>query len=116
MWCVFAGSCWILGRAWFHCRCVDLGELVSINVLWCSKVLELSLLPLTFSPSLIVTSRLLHPYNIEDKTPGFIGETILHSQDHPERFTQLYREEKREEEDRGDQEEKRGSQMGERAV
>ena len=29
--------------------------------------MELSLLPLAFSPSLTVASRLLHPYNIEDK-------------------------------------------------
>ena len=36
----------------------------------------------------------------------------LHSLEHPERFTELYREEKREEGDRGDQEEKRGSQKG----
>jgi len=35
---------------------------------------------------------------------------ILHSQEYPERFTELYTEEKREEGDRGDQEEKRGSQ------
>ena len=34
----------------------------------------------------------------------------LHSLEHPERFTELRREEKREEGDRGDQEEKRGSQ------
>ena len=38
---------------------------------------------------------------------------ILHSQEYPERFTKLYTEEKREEGDRGDQEEKRGSQRGE---
>ena len=31
---------------------------------------------------------------------------------HPERFTEFYREEKREEGDRGDQEEKRGNQKG----
>ena len=31
-------------------------------------------------------------------------------------FTELHREEKREEGDRGDQEEKRGSQKGERAI
>ena len=37
---------------------------------------------------------------------------ILHSQEYPERFTELYREEKREEGDRGDQEEKRESQKG----
>ena len=36
--------------------------------------------------------------------------------EHSERFTELHREEKREEGDRGDQEEKRGSQKGERAI
>ena len=35
---------------------------------------------------------------------------ILHSEGYPERFTELCREEKREEGDRGGQEEKRGSQ------
>ena len=34
----------------------------------------------------------------------------LHSLEHSERFTVLHREEKREEGDRGDQEERRGSQ------
>ena len=38
------------------------------GVLWCSKVLELSLLPLDFSPLLAVASRLLHPCRTEDKT------------------------------------------------
>ena len=33
---------------------------------------------------------------------------ILHSHEHPERFTELYREEEREEGDRGDQEERGG--------
>ena len=36
----------------------------------------------------------------------------LYSLEHPERFTELHREKKREEGDRGDQEEKRGSQKG----
>ena len=40
------------------------------------------------------------------------GETILHTEGHPERFIELHREEEREERDRGDQEEKRGSQNG----
>ena len=40
------------------------------------------------------------------------GEKILHSEGHPERFTELHGEEKREEGDRGDQEEKRGNQKG----
>ena len=74
--------------------------------------MELSLLPLAFGPCLTVASRLLHPHSIDDKTPRFIDETVLHSQTHPERFTELYREEKREEEDRGDQEEKRVSKKG----
>ena len=36
----------------------------------------------------------------------------LHSLEHPESFTELHREEKREDGDRGDQEEKRGGQKG----
>ena len=73
-----------------------MGELLSINVPWSQefsdvlKILELSLLPLDFSPSLTVASRLLHPYSIEVKTHRFIGVTILHSQEHPERFTEIY--------------------------
>jgi len=55
--------------------------------------LELSLLPLAFGTSLTVVSRLLCPYSIEDKTLRLIGETILHSQEHPESCTELYREE-----------------------
>ena len=35
---------------------------------------------------------------------------FLHSEGHPERFTELHAEEKREEGDRGGQEEKRGNQ------
>ena len=94
-----------------------MGELLSINVPWIlefSDVLkfELSLLPLAFDSSLTVASIRLHPYSIEDKTARFIGETILHSQESPEKFTELYSEEKREEGDRSDQEEKKGSQKG----
>ena len=36
----------------------------------------------------------------------------LHSGGHPERFTELHGEEKREEGDRGDEEEKRGGEKG----
>ena len=36
--------------------------------------------------------------------------------DHSEMFTELYREEKREEGDRGDQEDKRGESKGERQI
>ena len=40
----------------------------------------------------------------------------LHSQEHPQRFTEFYREEKREQWDRGDQEEKGGVKWGESNV
>jgi len=39
-------------------------------------------------------------------------KSFLHSEGHPEKFTELHGEEKREEGDRGDQEEKRGNQKG----
>ena len=44
------------------------------------------------------------------------GEKSLHSEGHPERFTELHEEEKDEEADRGDQEEKRGNQKGESSL
>ena len=37
---------------------------------------------------------------------------FLHSKGHPEKFTELHGEEKQVEGDRGDQEEKKGSQKG----
>ena len=40
----------------------------------------------------------------------------LHSLEHPERFTELHREEKRDEGTTGDQEEKRGKSKGERQI
>jgi len=47
--------------------------------------LDLSLLPLAFSLSLTVASRLLHPYSTDDKT-SVNDEKIHHSGGHPERF------------------------------
>ena len=44
--------------------------------------------------------------------PVISSLNALHSLEHPERFTELHREEKREEGDRGDEEEKRGSPKG----
>ena len=79
------------------------------GVFWCSQVLDLSLLPLAFSLILTVASRLLHPYSTDDKTHRLM-EKILHSEGHPERFTELHGEKKREEGDRGYQEEKRRNQ------
>ena len=42
------------------------------GVLWCSRVLDLSLLPLVFSLILTVASRLLHPYSMNDKTSSLM--------------------------------------------
>ena len=74
--------------------------------------MDLSLLPLAFSLILTVTSRLLHPYSTDDKTSRLMVKKALHSEGHPERFTELHGEKKREEGDRGDQEEKMGNKKG----
>ena len=44
------------------------------------------------------------------------GEKILHSEGHPERFTELHEAEEREEGDRDEQEEKKGNSRGERQI
>ena len=67
----------------------------------------LSLLPLDFSLILTVASR-LHPYSTDGKNILVNGEKILHSEGHPERFTELHEEEEREKGDRGEQKEKKG--------
>ena len=74
--------------------------------------MDLSLLPLAFSLILTVASRFFHPYSTDNKTSRFNAEKILHSEGEslPERFTEVHGEEKREDGDRGDQEERRGSQ------
>jgi len=57
-------------------------ELLSINVpeesgvLWCSQVLDLSLLPLVFSPILTIASRLLHLYSTDDKTSSLMMKSF----------------------------------------
>ena len=64
------GSWVVLG---FSVGMEALDELSSINVpwvrsLWCSQVLDLSLLTLIFSLILTVASRLLHLYRTNDET------------------------------------------------
>ena len=66
-------------------------------------------MPLSFSSSLTVDSRLLHPYSTYDKTSRLMVKQFSTMRD-TQRDSQLHTEEKREEGDRGDQEEKRGSQ------
>ena len=48
--------------------------------------------------------------------PVITSLCALHSLDHSEMFMELYREEKREEGDRGGQEDKRGESKGERQI
>jgi len=74
--------------------------------------LDLSLLPLTFSLILTVASRLLRPYSTDDKTSRLMVKRFSTVRD-TQRSSELHGEEKREEGDRGDQEEKRGIKMGE---
>ena len=73
--------------------------------------MELSLLPLAFSPSLTVASKLLHPYSTDNKTSRLMVKQLFIARD-THGFTELHEEEKREKRDRGDHEEKRGSQKG----
>ena len=71
--------------------------------------MDLSLLPLAFSIILTIVSRLIHPYSTDDKTSRLMVEKFSTVRD-TQRVSELHGEEKREEVDRGDQEEKRGSQ------
>ena len=80
------------------------------GILCSSKVLDLRFLPLAFSPSLTVASRLLHPYSTDDKISRLMVKIFSTMRD-TQRDSQSYTE-KREEGDRGDQEEKTGSQKG----
>ena len=70
--------------------------------------MDLSLLPLVFSLILTVASRLLHLYSTDDKTSKLMVKRFSTVRD-TWRGTQSYME-KREEGDRGDQEENRGNQ------
>lgn len=107
------GPCVVLG---FSVGMEAFDELLSIKcslesgVLWCSQVLDLSLLPLVFSLILTVASRLLHPYSTDDKTSRLVVKQFSTVKDTPERFTELHGEEKREEGVRGDPNEMRWNQ------
>ena len=70
--------------------------------------MDLSLLLLVFSLIFTVVSRLLLLYSTVDKTVK--DEKFLHSEGHPEKFTELHGEEKREEGVRGDLNEMRWNQ------
>ena len=73
--------------------------------------MDLSLLLLVFSLIFTVVSRLLLLYSTIDKTSR-LKMKFLHSEGHPERFTELHGEEKREEGVRDDPNEMRWNQKG----
>ena len=91
---------------------------------WCHPAISSSVVPFSSRPqSLPVLGSFpmsqLFAWGEEGKSKGERAIQLvinslcaLHSLEHSERFTELHREEKREEGDRGDQEEKRGSQKG----
>ena len=71
--------------------------------------MDLSLLLLVFSLLFTVVSRLLLLYSTIDKTSRLKMKSFS-SEGHPESFTELHGEEKREEGDRGDPDEMRWNQ------
>ena len=78
------------------------------GVLWCSQDLDVSLLPLVFSIILTVASRLLHLYSTVDRTSRLMMKSFSTVRD-THRGSQSCIE-KREEGDRGDQDETRRKQ------
>ena len=94
-------------------------ELLLINVPWSqgtflvSSSFGLSLLPLAFSLILTVASRLLHPYSTDDKTSRLMVKRFSTVRD-TQRGSQSYTE-KREEGDRGGQEERANQKQREQS-
>ena len=76
--------------------------------------MDLSLLLLVFSLIFTVASRLLHLYSTIDKTSRLKMKSFSTVRD-TQRGSQLHREEKREEGDRGDQDEMRWESKEERS-
>ena len=64
------------------------------GILCSSKVLKLRFLPLAFSPSLTVASRLLHPYSTDDKTSRLMVKIFSTTRD-TQRDLQSYTEKRR---------------------
>ena len=95
-----SGTCWLLGRARFQCRygafwwALVYECSLESGVLWCSYVLELSLLSLAFSLILTVASSLLHLYSTDDKTSRLKMKSFSTVRD-TQRGSQSYMEKRR---------------------
>ena len=92
-----SGISWLLGGAWFQCRYggfwMSFCLLMFPGIRSC-QVLDLSLLPLAFSVTLTVASRLLHPYSTDDKTSGLMVKKFSTVRD-TQRGSQSYVEKRR---------------------
>ena len=75
------------------------------------QVLDLSLVSLALSLILTVVPRLLYPYSTDNKTSRLMVKRFSTVRD-TQRGSELHGEKKREEGDRGDQEEKKENQKG----
>ena len=73
--------------------------------------MDFNLLPVVFSLILTVVSRLLHPYNTDDKTSRLVVKRFSTVGD-TQRGSQSYMEKRRGRRETGDQDEKREIQKG----
>ena len=106
-----SGTCWLLDGAWFQCRYGDFWMssyqcCLESGVLWCSQVLDLSLLPLVFSLILTLASGLLHLYSTGYKTSRLMMKSFSTVRD-TQRGSQSYMEKRRGRRERDDQDEMR---------
>ena len=117
-------ACWLLDGAWFQCRYggfwISSYQLMFYGMFHGVRS-SLVFSGLGFKPpasgfqSYSYSSLKTSPFiSTDDKTSRLMVK-ILHSEGHPEGFTELHGEEKREEGDRGDWEEKREKKR-ERAI
>ena len=77
---------------------------------------DLSLLPLDFSLILPVALRLLHPYSTDNKTSRLMVKRFSTVRDTQKGSQSYMKKRRREEGDRGEQEEKKGDSREERQI
>ena len=104
---------WLLGGAWFQQKCR--GFWADSHLLMFPGV-RISMIAQSSGVEPLASGFHFSVHTELKTNPQVNAETTLHSQEHPRRFTELYREEKRGEGERGDKEEKKGGSKGKRAI